>query len=239
MRCLLLLTLLLIPLSAFATDVAPTSKVLAVVDGNERWLDADQLNGFPGYILKIRAYKGDQVDTESEVQFIKGYPATIVNSRTRGVPSEDGTYGKQTWLPFFMLAEDVTQRQGKSRELYGGLDNAAYAPVLARAQKLSFGNLDVYIYSQNADRYELEVYHNDFHGYVLDYSQGGVPVATLRTPTQAEKIGTFSGVLHPTGEAVYVELPNRYFAPVDPSLDAGGRSSLPSGGEIAAEPKSH
>jgi hypothetical protein len=215
MRRLLLLALFVFPISAFAAEAAPTGKVLAVVDGQERWLAADELNGYPGYIVKVKAYRGETLESESEITFIKGYPATVTNSRTRGYPLEDGTYGRHTWLPFFMLAEDTTQREGRSS---AQLESAPYLPVLARAQKLSFGNLDVYLYSQNADRYELEVYHNDFHGYALDYSQGGLPVATLRAPTQAELIGTFSGVLHPTGEPIYVELPPSLFpVPVEKS----------------------
>lgn len=216
------LLLLSVAVPAFAGEpvVREDGKTLAIVDGLELWLDAESINGFPGYFVKFRAYSGDELRGESEVSLIKGYTSIITSTRTRGDVDADGKFHRKTYIDNLLLLEMPSQRGGLSRDEYRQATGTTskhpetyepYIELIPKLKKLSFGLLDVYLYCYGIDRYELEIYRNDFPGYVLDSTLEGQTVATLRAPAAKVLEGTFTGRLVPGGEQLFIELPDSAF----------------------------
>ena len=212
MRFVLALSLLISIVPTLLWADQPAHTVKAKVEGQERYLDADELVGFPEYDVEFKAWAGDKLVSDASLSTIKGFPGTCDSIRGRGYPQSDGTYVAKELVDTYLLVENPNLRGGMSREEYDRQAGATslisqehYLPVLQHAKKFTFDGLDCYIYSRTADHFELKIYRNDFPGYVLDQSQPGVPVANLAAPQQKVLVGTYSGALQPNVEEVLLD----------------------------------
>jgi hypothetical protein len=212
---------------------------LVSLDGQEQWLGADMLAGFPGYKLKFRSYKGDTVVTESEVSFIKGNLASMISTRTRGEYDAAGNWERITDINALLFAEIPSARGGLSREEYNqaALKSPAgvqyYLPLLPELTKYSFGNLDIYVHAGRADHFVIEVFSNDFPGFELQDTGNVIPIATRREPIAEKYLGKLEGVT--SGKELTVKLPDSAFGPPrnpdgsiwDPSTGPRGGATYP------------